>query len=182
MSMTNLIPNVSPESSTSKGGATTMQQTFIRKGRYPTARPKGFSLIEMMIVVVVIAILAAIAIPIYQRQIQESRRTAAKTGLLDVASREEKYYSTNNQYIADLATLGYTGTGGSITVPNNTPATDYYTIKVTLTGAITPGSNFTATAVPIATSTQASDVCGTYSITDLGVQGNQNGTQTTGCW
>jgi type IV pilus assembly protein PilE len=142
----------------------------------------GFTLIELMIVVVIVAILAAIAIPIYQRQIMESRRTSAKSALLDVASREEKYFSTNNAYTADLATLGYQGTGATITVPNNIPASDYYTIAVNLTGATTASTNFTATATPIAGSTQASDVCDIYTITDLGVQGNQGGSQTTGCW
>jgi type IV pilus assembly protein PilE len=140
----------------------------------------GFTLIELMIVVVIVAILAAIAIPIYQRQIMESRRTSAKSALLDVASREEKYFSTNNAYTNTLTTLGYPT--ATVTVPNNIPASDYYTIAVNLTGATTASTNFTATATPIAGSSQASDVCDIFTITDLGVQGNNGGTQTTKCW
>jgi type IV pilus assembly protein PilE len=157
------------------------QPVFARHRPVRTIGNGGFSLIEIMIVVVIIAILAAIAIPIYQKQVQESRRTAARTGLLDLASREEKYFSTNNVYVASLSTLGYPGAGTSITVPNNTPSSDYYTITVTLTGATTPGTNFTATATPISNSTQATDACGNYTLTDLGIQGNSV-SPNTGCW
>ena len=167
------------EMSESIGSNTNMQRTSFRNVRRTTSKISGFTLIEMMIVVLVIAILAAIAIPIYQKYVQESRRTAAKTGLMDLASREEKYFSTNNKYTGNLTLLGYAGSGTSITVPNNTPTTDYYTITVTPAG--TSSSDFTAQAVPIAGSTQQSDVCGNYTLTDLGVQGNSV-TPNTGCW
>jgi type IV pilus assembly protein PilE len=179
MPITMISQQAMPETSKPRGLLTTMQRISFRTIQRAATKRNGFSLIEMMIVVVVIAILAAIAIPIYQKQVQESRRTSAKTGLLDVASREEKYFSTNNAYVNNLATLGYAGTGANITVPNNTPTTDYYQIKVQLTGTTTPGSNFTATATAI--NTQASDACGNYTLTDLGVQGNSV-TTNTGCW
>ncbi|RDS84744.1 prepilin-type N-terminal cleavage/methylation domain-containing protein [Dyella monticola] len=143
-------------------------------------KASGFTLIEMMIVVVVIAVLAAIAIPAYQKYVMESRRTAAKTALFDLASREEKYYSTNNQYTNTLSELGYNTTAATITVPNGNAATDYYTISVALTGATTANTNFKATATTL--NTQTSDTyCGNYSLTDLGAQAN-TGSQTTGCW
>ncbi|MFK2854195.1 prepilin-type N-terminal cleavage/methylation domain-containing protein [Dyella humi] len=155
-----------------------MPQTAIRPAQQ--LRTNGFTLIELMIVVVILAILAAIAIPIYQKYVMESRRTAAKSALFDLASREEKYYSTTNQYTNSLSTLGYSsGGGGSITVPNGVAATDYYKITVQLTGNPTASTNFTATAQ--ATNSQASDSCGNFTLTDLGVQGN-SGSQTTGCW
>jgi type IV pilus assembly protein PilE len=167
------------EPSESRVSTTDMQRTTFQPTQRVATKTSGFSLIEMMVVVVVIAILTAIAIPIYERYVQESRRTAAKTGLMDVASREEKYFSTNNTYTANLTLLGYTGSGASITVPNNTPATDYYTITVAPSGS--SSSDFTATAIPITGSTQQSDVCGNYTLTDLGVQGNSV-TPNTGCW
>lgn len=179
MPITTITQHALPETSKSRGLSNNMQLISFRTIQRTARKRNGFSLIEMMIVVLVIAILVAIAVPIYQRYIQESRRTSAKTGLLDVASREEKYFSTNNAYVNNLATLGYTGTGANITVPNNAPTTDYYQITIKLTGTTTPGSNFTATATAI--NTQASDACGNYTLTDLGVQGNSV-TPNTGCW
>ena len=55
----------------------------------------GFTLIELMIVVVVLTLLAAIAIPTYSNQIRKSRRSEAKSALLDLAGREERFMATN---------------------------------------------------------------------------------------
>ena len=61
----------------------------------------GFTLIEMMTAVLIGAILMAIAVPSYNAQTQKSRRTEAKTALLDLAAREERYNSTYNTYTND---------------------------------------------------------------------------------
>lgn len=137
----------------------------------------GFTLIELMIVVAVVAILAAIALPAYQKQIMQSRRTSAKTALFDVTSREEKLYSVTNQYSSTLTDLGYTATT-TLSVPSSSAA--YYSVQVNLTGTTTPGTNYTAVAKPI--NSQSGDACGSYSVTDLGVESNSGGSQTTGCW
>jgi type IV pilus assembly protein PilE len=167
------------ETQNPRGLKITMQRFSIRTIQHAATKSTGFSLIEMMIVVLVVAILVAIALPAYQTQMQESRRTSAKTGLLDVASREEKYFSTNNVYTGSFINLGYPASATStiLTVPNSSAG--YYNITIALTGATT-GADFTATATPI--STQTTDVCDKFTITDLGVQGNSGGTQTTGCW
>lgn len=149
----------------------------------PARAVAGFTLIEMMIVVVIVAILAAIAIPIYQTQIMESRRTSAKSALLDIAGREEKYYSTNNTYTMELSDLGYTQvTSNEIQVPGN--GTNYYNVAINSNpaSASTSASTFIVTASPYPNSSQQNDTgCNAYSITDMGVESN-NGTQTTGCW
>ena len=69
-------------------------------------RGHGFTLIELMIVVVIVAILAAVALPAYNDSVRKSRRTAAKTAVLDMASREEKFYTTNNAYASTASNLG----------------------------------------------------------------------------
>jgi type IV pilus assembly protein PilE len=154
----------------------------LRSGSTNPARQRlvGFTLIELMIVVAIVAILAAIAIPSYQKQIMKSRRTSAKTALLDLASREEKYYATNNNYPATLGSVGYTivDSTGAIQVPNNSNE-DYYSVTITLGTPTAAG--YTATAAPVGN--QQNDSCGSYSITDLGVQ-NATGTSSggTGCW
>jgi type IV pilus assembly protein PilE len=59
---------------------------------------KGFTLIEVMIVVVIVAILAAIAVPSYQDSIRKTRRADAKEALTRIAALQERFFFTNNRY------------------------------------------------------------------------------------
>lgn len=139
-------------------------------------RQLGFTLIELMIVVAVVAVLAAIAFPSYRNQVRKSQRTDAKSSLLDLAGRQERYFTTNNVYTNVPANLGYSGTF-PVSVPSGT--TFNYGISVTAVG--TGGNTYTATAVP--NGDQANDSCGTYSINEQGVQSNSNATTPSDqCW
>src|SRR5580692_9710111 len=91
-------------------------------------RHTGFSLIELMIVVSIITILAAIAVPSYNSSVRKSRRTEAKTAITDFAAREERLYATQNAYSTDPVALGYTAAGGSFPVSTGT----YYQIDLPL--------------------------------------------------
>lgn len=72
-----------------------------------SVRQRGFTLIELMIVVVVVAILAALAFPQYRDYVVRSNRAVAKSMLTQVADRQEQFYSANKRYSDDLAELGY---------------------------------------------------------------------------
>jgi type IV pilus assembly protein PilE len=61
-------------------------------------RSLGFTLIEVMIVVAIIGILAAIAYPSYQNQVQKTRRADAKSSLMELAQGAERFYSQNGTY------------------------------------------------------------------------------------
>ena len=63
-------------------------------------KSRGFTLIELMIVIVVIAIIAAIAIPSYQNQIQKTRRADAHAALLQAAQILERCFTRTNSYLA----------------------------------------------------------------------------------
>jgi len=65
----------------------------------------GFSLVELLIVVAIVGILAAVAVPAYYNHILRSRQADAYHNLLDIKSSQEMYYSMYNEY-ADLITAG----------------------------------------------------------------------------
>lgn len=146
-----------------------------------TRRHKGgFTLIELMIVVAIVAILAAIAIPQYRKYVQKSNRATAKSALLDLARREETYYSTNNSYTLNLISLGYTSiTNNQIQVPNSSNPT--YTIAFTAPASSgTSAATYTASATP--TGSQTGDGCGTYSVDYLGNQLPATTSGGSSCW
>jgi len=59
----------------------------------------GFTLVELMVVIAIIAILVAIAIPAYGRYIDEAAKTEANTNLIDIAAKQRAYFSVWNQFI-----------------------------------------------------------------------------------
>lgn len=67
----------------------------------------GFSLVELLVVVVIIAILSLVAVPSYRQYSIRAQRTEAKTALLRLAANQERFYLQNNTYSADLTALGF---------------------------------------------------------------------------
>ena len=142
-------------------------------------RAPGFTLIELMITVAIVGILAAVAIPAYQNYIKKGRRVDAKSALLELAAREERYFATNNTYTATVTDLNYTKIGvGTSTFNAGSTSMVYYTVQITAASA----TAWAATATRTTAGAQNTDVCGDYSIDNLGQQTVANGTQTTGCW
>ena len=136
---------------------------------------RGFSLMEIMIVLAIVAILSAIALPSYNASVQRSRRADAKNALLDLAAREEKYFAVNNSYTSVALNLycGSTTSGTSTcaaSFPMGVGTSGNYDYNVTVTSATTTA--FTATATPVAGGTQVSDACYEYLINQLGAQSN----------
>lgn len=73
---------------------------------------KGFTLIEVMIVVVIIGILAAIAYPSYDEYIKRGNRTEGQAFLSDIAARQERYYSQTHKYVTDIDKINEIGLSG----------------------------------------------------------------------
>ena len=149
------------------------------------ARAAGFTLIELMVTVVIVSILASIAVPSYMSSVRKSRRTEARTALLDLAAREERYLATNSAYSKTSSDLGY-GTSGFPTLT----ASGYYKLDVpTLSDpSSTAAAGFTATATAVPGKGQDKDAnCYVFKITQTGVQtsttsGGTDTTATGGCW
>jgi len=102
-------------------------------------RPEGFSLVELMIVVLIMSILAGIVYPSYNQYLYETRRSDAWAALSAAAAAQERWYSINYSYTDDISNLG----GGS-------SPEGFYTISV-----VADGASFTLTAT--AATVQAAD-------------------------
>jgi type IV pilus assembly protein PilE len=145
------------------------------------AREAGFTLIELMATIVIGAILMAIAVPSYTSQVRKSRRTDAKSALLDVATREERFLSLNNAYTNDSTNLGY-GAGG---FPQPV-GSGYYQIGTPVITAAKPAvaAAFTVTATPVGAQTKDTQ-CQSFSVDSTGKQSatDSGGNDTTTiCW
>ncbi len=114
---------------------------------------RGFTLIELMVTVAIVAILAAIAYPLYLHQLVEGRRSAAEAALMDIAQREQQYILDQRQY-AGGATASAVSASLNVTIPSN--VTQFYNVSVNAQAG--PPPTFTATAAPIAGTAQAGDV------------------------
>ena len=102
----------------------------------------GFTLIELMIAVVIVAILASIAVPSYRNYVLRSHRVEATAALLKVAAAQEKFYLQNNTYtenVGDVAGLGFS----TDDVTDNFPTENGW-YKITVTDA--DNESFTLTA------------------------------------
>jgi type IV pilus assembly protein PilE len=138
--------------------------------RFAMTRQRGFTLIELLIVVAIIAVLAGIAIPAYQRYTYRARRVEGQQLLMSIATAEERYYATHNQYgsLSDIQVVSTSQNG-------------FYTADVPAS-ASTSSQAFSFQASP--NTTQSKDACGPLTINSAGVKGptdavhNSNGP----CW
>ncbi|HTT43984.1 MAG TPA: type IV pilin protein [Steroidobacteraceae bacterium] len=152
---------------------------------------RGMTLIELMVVVVIATILVSLAVPSYMAQVRQSRRVEAKTALLDLAGREERYFSTSQNganYSQTGTDLGYAALPAAV-------GNGYYTVSVCAVGPGMAGNcppsaqaapAYVVTATPVAGQSQVNDTqCQSFSVDNTGRQwatdagGNDT---TTFCW
>ena len=131
-------------------------------------RPLGFTIIEVLIVVAILGILAAIAIPAVTKYVTDARRADGKTALLAAAQTMERFYTNNYTY-------------ANATIPA-TSGEGYYNLTLTAANA----TAFTIEAKPVSGGKMASDtLCETLSINHLGQRQAFNSAdvdKTAECW
>jgi type IV pilus assembly protein PilE len=137
---------------------------------YPmNTRAKGFTLIEMLVVVAIVAILAAIAYPAYQNYIRRARRADGKELAMRIAAAEERYFTNRNRYSTNLA--------DDIHV-NSTSEKGYYSAVVTLDH---DEQTYLITLSP--QDAQQDDECGDLRINNTGFKDQSGSADANGkCW
>ncbi|MEX0962628.1 MAG: type IV pilin protein [Pseudohongiellaceae bacterium] len=135
----------------------------------------GFTLIELLIVVAIMGVLVALALPAYQNSVLRSGRAEAKSELLQVASDQERYFSNFNTYVNDATPLNTP----VVASRDRTTQNGLYVISVAACAAGTIANCFLATAT--AQDDQAGDSCATLTVSNTGVRG-ATGDTTEECW
>lgn len=127
---------------------------------------RGFSLIELMVVVAIVAVIAAIAYPSYLQQIRKTRRADCSGALVSLGSAMERYFTVNSTYQGAGAGGGNTGAS---TIFSATCPVDGGTATYNLTIQAATASTYNLRATPIGP--QAYDKCGTLTLTNTGLKG-----------
>ena len=131
-------------------------------------RTRGFTLIELMIVLAVLAVIVAIGYPSYQEHVKKSRRAEGMGQLLELADRMERAYSDRGTYPTVISEVYVATTDRG-----------FYTLSIVTANNV----SFTVSATPTSLGDQNEDKCHTFTLTSLGeksVSGGSHGVDK--CW
>lgn len=137
-------------------------------GAVALARMRGVTLLELMIVVVILGILAAVAYPNYRDAAARAKRSEARAALLQIATQQERQYLQNNSYTTDMSRLGFANAGCNLT------GSETYSVCVTAADA----NNWTAVATYQNADAEAGK-CNTFQLDGRGVR---TSAPYTDCW
>lgn len=134
----------------------------------------GFSLIEVMVVVVVIGILAAVALPSYQESVRRGNRAAARAALLEAQQFMERFYAANNAYDQTLGSVAVALPARFASVPPESPK---YSLALSTTSPAT-ATTYRLEATPLQTDSK----CAVLFVTNTGVKGTTGTGSVADCW
>jgi type IV pilus assembly protein PilE len=155
----------------------------------------GFTLVELLVVVAIITLLAAIGYPSYTEYVTRSNRQAARAVILSVADRQEQYFLDNKAYAATLSDLGYpadtigVARDGQVTGAGADDVT--YTVTIADGGGAGSPTTYTIEAAPQGVQATRDQRCGTLWLTHTGQRGADTAVEvaegeaapsTEGCW
>lgn len=143
-------------------------------------RQDGVTLMELMVVMIIVGVLAAVAIPSYRTYVIRSQRADAKDALLALATAQEKHYLQCNSYATGIAAATNCAAGnlqGTAASKNG-----WYTLAIVAGNA----TSYTVSAVAAAGENQFQDeACRTFRVTDRGIRtaaDSSNADNTAECW
>ena len=141
---------------------------------------RGVTLLELMIVVVIVGMIAAMAYPSYTQHVVETKRTAAASILLQVADRQQQFFMDTKRYTNSMTDLGFAA-NPLVIADDGRPiaagdAEAAYSVSLSNVGATT----YTATAAPLNGQLARDTECASLSLTQAGVRSNSGGGSD--CW
>jgi type IV pilus assembly protein PilE len=146
-----------------------------------TSGARGFTLVELMIVVAIVAILASIALPSYTSYVARAKRADARTQLLQVAQFMQRFYAANDSYLQDRAANGVFSQVPSLLKQSPADGTGLYDLEIP--NADLSATGYTLRMVPVTSGAMATDPCGTFTLTSTGVRGvTGTGMSRDECW
>ena len=147
---------------------------------------QGFTLIELIIAMAIIAVLARIAIPAYMESVRKAKRSQAQVAVTGLAQSLERYFTNCNSYNSTTApcTASINASNVPTIYPPNVPqsGTAFYTLTVVIPAG---GASYTITAAPVSGGQMAGDKCGSFTYTSdgaKGLSGQTTGVVVTDCW
>jgi type IV pilus assembly protein PilE len=140
---------------------------------------RGFTLIELMIVVAIVAILAAVAYPTYRDSVERARRADAKSVLMEAAQWIERQYTLSNAYnkLGDGSVLNTAALPAQLREAPKDGASKYYDIQFAANPTTTA---YTLQAVP--KNSMTGDKCGTLTLTEAGTKSATGTAGADWCW
>lgn len=140
---------------------------------------KGFTLIELMIVVAILGIISAVVYPSYTEYTDQGRRANAQAAIMGLSSALERYYTVNNHYSNAADSGADTGAPAATLYVVDPTVTPFYTVTISAVGDADAAQTYTVQAAPTTGGLMVGDRCGTMSITSTGVKGPATPTD---CW
>ncbi len=138
----------------------------------------GFTLIEVMIVVAIIGIISAIALPTYREQVRRGQRAELRTQMFAAAQYMNRFYAANDSF---SATRNGTAVSIPATLTVSPPSGDSLYQLDTTNSVLDQATTFTLVYEPI--NGMAGDACGSYTLTNTGLRGNSGNTKAVAeCW
>lgn len=149
-------------------------------------RHMGFTLVELMVTLVIVAILAGIAYPSYTRYVTDTRRGEGQRLLLLAAAQQEKFYTQCGWYASTFGTPLVCNAAGNgvLGIPNTLPDVPYYSLRVTPDPATTNNiaTSYLLTAVPTGPQLTNDTDCLNLTITSQGIKSQSGLNVGNRCW